>query len=1133
MDSLSGKKFLEYESKLKYHPNTFDFYMKIEKNNHFLMTLLYDKTIEYYLKFNFFDFKTKNPEFKTIQDFFYFLNECKDKFHFSISENNKEYTDISLNFSENKYNKVDFRLINKNKNLDIISYKEKKLLSMKVDEIIEMCKTATNRSILDDINYEFRFKAYSFNFQSHSFVIFLSKIKLEIYNYKDNKKIIEEYVRTNYDINKIINENKLNEEDIYCGDYSIKKVINYIDLYIENYSIILKVIKREIPKAVFGLKILNKNENYTRAQYSKYFSEYFENYNPENNNKIFKYLNNELRNEIFNNIIKLSSSNEINQYKITGPLSSGKSMTLFIFSKINKNVIYINLKTLNKYRYNYTKCLEIIFSECNRLQIDENIFNQKMQSLEIQNNILIQLLYIIKTILDLTKENIILILDQYKEYKQDETDSYNHRLFLFKIKDLLEEKNNLNMVLCRSLDDHDNRYEMIQTWRKYKANPQELNKETQEFVFYYNKLFIRKKSNCFLYKYFYNNYKYIKKAIKYQNLNNLYNKIIEKMKKFEEYLKLDIKYVNLCDILIFLKNGKINIEMDKIEEWDLLFLIKIIPLKYFSIDINKNNFQIEPIFPFINYCITKYINMKECDKYYNEQYTSFTYFAEIISENYFDYSATEALQNKQIIEMPFDYNNKIEKVIVDDIIKFDEIKPSFDDINLEFSKAVNINKYKEEKYYFDEKENDIKEEKELKNVFDGILEKNNDDNNEESIFVFEDNIIIDLTKIIDEEILSKKIEEIIANYYLKNFASEYQKEISSINEMEEYYEFIAEETIEYSKEITDFKKEIYKKIIIQRKEEILKIIKENYNEKNKKGKIKIPISKQHKENNSRFNGDENFLIEQGNKKGDLFDYAILYGKRNEKIFIGFQMINYPVNEILYKILLNRHLYKRLLSPILINSINLLNCKIKEWYYFPVIYYRKDDHSLFNIGYKALLFSLQRDYEYLLYDPSIKVFLLKNLMPIKNLKLTDLSSLDNSSNLSNIFNYIRFPLNFFDESNYNKYKDNYNSGIYDFLEDFRQYSDKPKDIYDILSKKLGVNNLAYSFYFHFDSIDFPVLNFIYLYKKKESSYFIAIISGKELKIVDLETDKIYDINEFSNYIDLNYKYTYALTYKDET
>ena len=41
------------------------------------------------------------------------------------------------------------------------------------------------------------------------------------------------------------------------------------------------------------------------------------------------------------------------------------------------------------------------------------------------------------------------------------------------------------------------------------------------------------------------------------------------------------------------------------------------------------------------------------------------------------------------------------------------------------------------------------------------------------------------------------------------------------------------------------------------------------------------------------------MIEQGNKKGDLFDFAILYGKRNEKIFLGFQMIYYPVNENLY------------------------------------------------------------------------------------------------------------------------------------------------------------------------------------------------------------------------------------------
>jgi len=1133
MDILSEKKFLEYESKLEYNSSKLDFLIRLEKINCIIMTLIYNREIEYYLEFNFIDFQIKNPEFKSIYDFFNRLNEYRDKYHFYINRNNKEYTDISLYFFKDKYYDINFRLINKNKNkdtqIDIDSYKEKKLLSLSADEIIGMCGTGYSGIILNDIKYKHSNKTYSFKFHDNSLLIFLTKIKLQIYNYKENEIIIEENVRTNYEIKKIIIENKIREEEIFCSDYSVSEVINYINIYIEEDTIKLRIIKRDIPKAIFGEKILNINQNYTRSQYSKYFSEYFENYNPKNNNKIFKYLDNEKRTEIFNNIIKLRKTNEIKQYNITGPCSSGKSMTLFIFSKIHKNVIYINLKVLNKYKNNYSKCLKIIFSECNKLQIDEKIFNKKMEELKIQANVIYQLLYIIKIIIELTKENIILILDQYKEYKQDILESYNYRMLLFDIKKLINKKNNLKLVLCRQIDTHENRYEMIQTWTKYKGNPSELNLETQEFCFYYNQLFIRKKMNTFLYKYFHNNYKYIKKAFICKNLDSLYNKIIKQMKKFEYFINLDNKEVNLCDILIFLKNMKNNIEFDKVEEADILYLLKLIPLQFFSLELNKYYLIIEPIFPFINYCITKYINIKECDKYYNNVYSSFCYFSKFTKENYFDYSTIDALKNNKSIEMPFDYNNKKENIFVNDITKLDEIKPSFDDLDLEFSKIVNINIDKEEYYYLDDEEDENKKEKKLNGEVEDIVEENNNYECKESIFNVEENIIIDLSKINNEEILSKKIEEIISYYYLKDFAYEYQKEIESINEKEEDYEGISEETIEYSKGINNFKKEIYEKIIIKRKEELLKVIKEKYNQNNKKGKIKIPISKYNTENISNFNGDEIFMIEQGNKKGDLFDFAILYGKRNEKIFLGFQMIYYPVNENLYGKLLKRYLYRRILSPILINSIKLLNCRIKEWHYFPIVYYRENNYDILNVGYNALLFSLGRDYEYLLYDPFKKKFLSKDLKPLKNIELTDLSTLDNSSNLSNIFNYTRFPLNFFDEDNYNKYKIYNHSGIYKFFGDFKQYSNKPEDIIEILSKKLSVNKLVYSFYFHFDYIDFPFLNLIYLYKKKESSYFIAIMYEKDFKIIDLETDKNLDIKDLKNNIDLDYEYTYILNY----
>lgn len=85
--------------------------------------------------------------------------------------------------------------------------------------------------------------------------------------------------------------------------------------------------------------------------------------------------------------IKIGSLSPDLRYKITGPFSSGKSFTLFIYSRILKNIIYINLKLLKKNKENYKKCLDIIFSECSRVSLNENIFKEKIKLLNIGDNI--------------------------------------------------------------------------------------------------------------------------------------------------------------------------------------------------------------------------------------------------------------------------------------------------------------------------------------------------------------------------------------------------------------------------------------------------------------------------------------------------------------------------------------------------------------------------------------------------------------------------------------------------------------------------------------------------------------------------------------------------------------------------
>ena len=107
------------------------------------------------------------------------------------------------------------------------------------------------------------------------------------------------------------------------------------------------------------------------------------------------------RKEIYRNILSLSVDNEINKYLITGPYACGKSMTLFRISKIIRNVIYINLKTLKNNQDDKDKCLRIIFSECSRVWINEDDFNKRLESFNFSQKILTQLINILEIILDL------------------------------------------------------------------------------------------------------------------------------------------------------------------------------------------------------------------------------------------------------------------------------------------------------------------------------------------------------------------------------------------------------------------------------------------------------------------------------------------------------------------------------------------------------------------------------------------------------------------------------------------------------------------------------------------------------------------------------------------------------------
>ena len=1134
MSASKEEQTLEFNSEMKYLHSKFDFFMKINENIFLEMALIYENTIEYYSKYNFIDVQNIFHQFKNIYAFIKYLNEFRNKYNIYISTIDKDNCKLSLVFYDNIMSSHDFILSNKNKNLNIESYKEKKLLNYNVDKIIELCKESES-VILKDISFEPRQICYYFFFDNHTYIIFYTKIKVEII--LDDNKNIEENIRTNYDIKKLIQKNNIDEKEVFVNAHNLGQIINYIDSYIKDGKLELKVIKKKILKAKFGQSLLKIDKDYSREQYSEYFSEYFENFNKKNNKKIFKFENNELRNEIYYNISKLRNSNEIQKYKITGPFSCGKSITLFVFSKRLKNVIYVNLKVLKKYYDDHKKCLEIIFSEISKVELNDNLFNEKIKALKIEQNILKQLLFIIELILECTSQNIVLILDQYKSENM-----HYEKTFPEEIKKFFNNKK-FKLILCSSANDQKLREEIIKTWSEYKGNPHELNLETQEYYFYYYNLFFPKRSKTLEYKLFHKKYKYIKKLRKNKNIENIYNRIIEKLKNFHAYNKNIMTYsniFNLSDILIFLKNNicvKINII-------NLLEIISMTPLKYFYVIIEKEYFIIKPVFPFIYYVFSKYIDIKECEDYFkNKKYSNISYLSNNVKGEYFEYSTIKALQDPTIIKLPSSYN-KTEEVILKDIVKMDKLESSFDNLINEINDNINIIENEEEE---EEKEEDIEDEEfndleeEEKESIEEINEDDIKDDNNDYIFVDMNNKLnINLNKKIEKDILHNKIKQIVSDHILKDFLCDFYKDIYNNND--EYNNLINDIEKESLKGINEYKKEILEEVTTKRTEKITLKIEETMKKKIKekeKGLIKISMVKKNKKKNKKiqidlkkYNGDETFFIIQGNKNGKLLDYAILYGEKNNKIFVGFKMKCYGIDTSLEDKFLDRNYIKKTLSPILLNSIKSFNCLIKQWHYFLIFYYNEEDIISNNVGFKTLLSSCKKTIEYLLFDPNRKIFLSKDAQTrIKELNLSDLSNLDNFTYINNCFHYISFPNNFFHRTNYEDFKKSYKLGLSQFVKDFKQYSKDPNNLLEALSKKLGFKGLFFCLSFHFEHLEMPIFNYIFLYKKKQSSYFIAIICDRsQLKIIDLEKEINLNCPRFNELIDFEYEYSYILRFE---
>ena len=564
------------------------------------------------------------------------------------------------------------------------------------DKLIEIFRKKQHKTIFPEYNIMFKLtdKSLTIILKEFTYIIFLKNIKAVI-NDKNQKISIDVRTNTalknfflqyNIDLNKIKVINEVTEEKfIIC--------FNFIDFFIQdNDTLELKIINIKIPVFKFSEECISLNENLNPDNYSKFFYDYFPSIRRHEKDEVFEFNNNIKRKEIVLNFNKLMHDQSIKKYKIAGPLSTGKSMTLFRISLAFFDIIYINLKTLNKNCNNLYKCLEIIFSGCSRVffQMSERqTFKQELEKIDFTQNILQILLKMINLIILTVNRNIYLILDQFKS---DNIKDYNE--FILSLEEMMKQK--LKVIYCSSVNDKEMRDQLIETFIKFNGNPKSLSGETQEYYFYYEELYSPKKTKNLSYILFKDKYSYSKLLDENNlndSLNNINNKIISKLKIFKDNSvrkEITNNNYNLSDILLLLK----KIMYEKLEICQLINIISNCPFKYFIIEISSDNeyFMISPIFPYMIYFINNYVKYKDCDDFFLKgKYNIDSFLSNKVKGEYFKYSVKIGIKEK--LALPEKIN---EEIFVDKIAEMNRITNDFDEFLLEIREKDNKEDKEEE-----------------------------------------------------------------------------------------------------------------------------------------------------------------------------------------------------------------------------------------------------------------------------------------------------------------------------------------------------------------------------------------------------------------------------------------------------
>ena len=620
-------------------------------------------------------------------------------------------------------------------------------------------------------------KIYFFFFKPISVIFLNINMNNELKNYEINNIYssiqIEDYFN-NFNISKaeIIFKNT---KHIYSN------IIFNIDNFIENDKLIVYNISSTFEKYSFNADIFKDSVNKMQPEnLSKYFYDYFLYHNK---NDIFEYYHTQNRKKLYSYLETLLFSDELHFFIFCGPTSTGKSTTLLRFSRKYNNIIYLNLKVIyhleqNNNNYDY---YNLIIYEFGRLEFDndkekENF--QKFLTMNCQNKPSMIIIYNILN--EIKDQNCMIIFDQFKI-------KYINENFFNKIEELIK-NSSLKLVLCSSITDKEIRDEVIKTINTFEGNIEILNSFSQNYFFYFSQNFFQSKLSGnieldeLLQLFNYNaKFKYL--LINCKNIHNEIEKIKNEIKnKIKSFFKYE-KDLDLCKILLNIKN-KINV---KFEYSKFSNIIENVPLNYYTLNLDKEHFNINYAFEFMKILEKENINQKDCFNYFKQQKYLFDKTFEgkekkeffemcvkfhIEKGNILPMIIDETITVKNIFDMEFGkiiYNNKKSNIkykeieLVKKLLKENDID-SKEKLDMKYSNKKNINYYLlEQALNFIEKNKNNKEKKNKnknKKISKFFLKKKRSRGKKLEDYSIENNISNKNILIIQEDINNKTLDQI-------------------------------------------------------------------------------------------------------------------------------------------------------------------------------------------------------------------------------------------------------------------------------------------------------------------------------------------------------------------------------------